>query len=78
MRIFVKNKEGRNNMQSFKMANLLDDLVVGERNSLLVKLSVTSLVDQLSDALQVRIPEQTISRNELPTMFMKPLTSEFQ
>jgi hypothetical protein len=78
VKIFVKNTESRNNMQSFKTANLLDDLVVGERNSLLVKLSVTSLVDQLPDALQVRVPEQTISRHKLPAMYMKPLASQFQ
>jgi hypothetical protein len=42
------------------MANLLNDLVVGEGNSLLVQLSITSLVDQLSDTLQIRVPEQII------------------
>ncbi len=31
----------------------LDDLVVGERNALLVDLAVSALVDQLADGLEV-------------------------
>lgn len=34
---------------------LLDDLVVGEGNTLLVDLAVTALVDELTDALQVGV-----------------------
>uniref|UniRef100_A0A0A9DH84 60S ribosomal protein L7-2 n=1 Tax=Arundo donax TaxID=35708 RepID=A0A0A9DH84_ARUDO len=37
---------------------LLDNLVVGQRNPLLVQLAVASLVDQLPDTLQVRVPKQ--------------------
>jgi hypothetical protein len=55
-----RNTEGKKKMQGFQMANLLNDLVVGEGNSLLVQLSVTSLADQLSDTLQIRVPEQII------------------
>lgn len=35
--------------------SLLDDRVVGKRNALLVDLSVSALVDQLTDRLQVRL-----------------------
>uniref|UniRef100_A0A453CTJ2 Uncharacterized protein n=1 Tax=Aegilops tauschii subsp. strangulata TaxID=200361 RepID=A0A453CTJ2_AEGTS len=35
---------------------LLDDFVVGQRDPLLVELSVTSLVDQLPDTLEVTDP----------------------
>jgi hypothetical protein len=36
---------------------LFDNLVVGERNSLLVDAAVTPLVDQLADCLQVGLAE---------------------
>uniref|UniRef100_A0A0A9DVT3 60S ribosomal protein L7-2 n=1 Tax=Arundo donax TaxID=35708 RepID=A0A0A9DVT3_ARUDO len=39
---------------------LLDDLVVGQRNPLLVQLPVAPLVDQLPDTLQVRVPTQIL------------------
>lgn len=32
-----------------------DDLIVGQRHSLLVNSAVTTLVDQLADSLQVRL-----------------------
>lgn len=35
--------------------SLLDDLVVGERNALLVDLAVAALVDELPNSLQVRL-----------------------
>ena len=41
--------------------NLLNDFVVGQRNPLLVELSVTSLVDQLPDTLEVRVPTQIMN-----------------
>jgi hypothetical protein len=44
--------------KELKMAHLLDNLVVGQRNPLLVQLSVAPLVDQLPDALQVRVPKE--------------------
>ena len=37
--------------------NLLDNGVVGEGNTLLLNFAVTTFVDQLTDCLQVRIPE---------------------
>lgn len=37
---------------------LLDDLVVSERNALLVDLAVAALVDELTDRLQVRLAEE--------------------
>jgi len=35
------------------MANLLDDIVVAKWNPLLVKLPITSFVDQFSNTLQI-------------------------
>ena len=40
--------------------NLLDDSVTGQRNSLLVNLSVTSLEDQLSDCLSGWVTEGNV------------------
>ena len=42
-------------------AHLLDDLVVGQRNPLLVELAITSFVDQLPHTLQVRVPTNSDS-----------------
>ena len=47
-------------MQSSMITNLLDDLVVGERDPLLVQLSIAPLVDQLPGTLQVRVPKQDL------------------
>lgn len=38
--------------------SLLDNLVVGEGNALLVDLAVSTLVDQLADRLKVRLAEK--------------------
>jgi hypothetical protein len=37
-------------------SNLLNDFVVGQRNPLLVELSITPLVDQLPNTLEVGVP----------------------
>lgn len=42
------------------MTNLLDDTVVAKWNPLLVQLPVTSLVDQLPNALQVGVSGDTL------------------
>ena len=47
-------------MQQQKMANLLNDIVVAQRNPLLVQLSITPLVNQFPYTLQVWIPEDKI------------------
>jgi hypothetical protein len=39
------------------MTNLLNDIVVAQRNPLLVQLPITSLVDQFPNTLQVRVPD---------------------
>jgi hypothetical protein len=39
-----------------RIANLLDNFVVGQRNPLLVELPITPLVDQLPNTLQVWVP----------------------
>ena len=43
---------------------LLDDLVVGEGDALLVDLAVSALVDQLTDRLEVRLAVGDIGLNE--------------
>ena len=48
-------------MYSSKFTNLLDDLVVGQRDPLLVQISIAPLVDQLPDTLQVRVRKEDIS-----------------
>ena len=45
---------------------LLDDVVVGERNTLLVDLSVTTLVDEFTDSLQVGLAVWSLGRNSPP------------
>ena len=47
-------------MQQQKMTNLLNDIVVAQRNPLLVQLSITPLVNQFPYTLQVWIPEDKI------------------
>jgi hypothetical protein len=42
-------------------ANLLDDFVVGQWDPLLVELSITPLVDQFPDTLQVRVPANVMN-----------------
>jgi hypothetical protein len=39
------------------MANLLNDIVIAQRNPLLVQLPIAPLVDQLPYTLQVWVPE---------------------
>jgi hypothetical protein len=42
-------------------ANLLNDFVVGQWDPLLVELSITPLVDQFPDTLQVRVPAHVMN-----------------
>ena len=55
--------QNKGHMLGNPTAHLLDDLVVGQRNPLLVELSITSLLDQLPHALQVQVPTNIMIRS---------------
>ena len=44
---------------------LLDDLVVGKRDALLIDLAVAALVDKLTNGLQVRLAAEGLSLSKL-------------